>query len=287
MLHQSVKLVFPTDFSENAAAVLPIVRQLSLAFKAEVYLLHVIEPPTGIARMMSDFDENRAIAEARKQLLTFATGLGLDQDKEIDATLIAKIGKPYLKIAEAVDELGAEMVVMGTSGASGLQAVLAGSNASKVIRTSDVPVISIREARESIKTILVPVGVEPASSVKNNQAIHFAKNLGAKLEFVAFVSAEDKAEAELAVKRMTDYAQGAGAKDVAGSVVVINGSAGDAVMSYAEGAGVDLICVVADGDVPGSGYLRSIADYVVQRSAVPVLSISGHSKTSVSARTHV
>lgn len=56
------------------------------------------------------------------------------------------------------EEKKIDLVVMGTSGASGLQETLIGSNTEKVVRFSEIPVLTVREARDinSIRNILLP-----------------------------------------------------------------------------------------------------------------------------------
>ena len=54
-------------------------------------------------------------------------------------------GIPHVEIIRSADENKADIIVMGTHGRTGLSHVLLGSVAERVIRTSSIPVLSIRE----------------------------------------------------------------------------------------------------------------------------------------------
>jgi len=54
-------------------------------------------------------------------------------------------GIPHVEIISAADENNANLIVMGTHGRTGLSHVLLGSVAERVIRTSSVPVLSVKK----------------------------------------------------------------------------------------------------------------------------------------------
>ena len=54
------------------------------------------------------------------------------------------MGVPYVEIVDAARDAGAELIVMGTTGKTGIQHLLLGSVAERVVRTAEVPVLSVR-----------------------------------------------------------------------------------------------------------------------------------------------
>lgn len=139
----------PTDFSPAADAALPWADLLARAFDARLVLLHVVEvtyesllevpwsgvEPVGeaIARQL----EERARAElaARAEKLPpcetlVRTGLGAGLSRQ--------------RIVEAAADVGADVIVMGTHGRTGVDRILFGSVAEHVVRTSPVPVLTVR-----------------------------------------------------------------------------------------------------------------------------------------------
>jgi nucleotide-binding universal stress UspA family protein len=143
-------ILAPTDFSPAADAALPWADLLARAFNARLVLLHVVEvtyetllevpwgggfEPVGdaIARQL----EERARAElaARAEKLPpcetlVRTGLGAGLSRQ--------------RIVEAAADVGADLIVMGTHGRTGVDRILFGSVAEHVVRTSPVPVLTVR-----------------------------------------------------------------------------------------------------------------------------------------------
>jgi nucleotide-binding universal stress UspA family protein len=62
-------------------------------------------------------------------------------------TVVTEIveGNPYKEILEYVAEHDIDMIIMGTHGRSGLDRVVMGSVAERVVRRSPVPVLTVRD----------------------------------------------------------------------------------------------------------------------------------------------
>jgi nucleotide-binding universal stress UspA family protein len=69
----------------------------------------------------------------------------LDQaeEKDIPATEAIRLGVPHEIIREYIDENDVDLVVMGTHGRTGLEHTLLGSTTERVVRTVDVPVLTV------------------------------------------------------------------------------------------------------------------------------------------------
>jgi len=57
-------------------------------------------------------------------------------------------GEPYESVLDYADEHDIDIIVMGTHGRTGLDHHLLGSVTEKVVRTSDVPVLTVRASGE-------------------------------------------------------------------------------------------------------------------------------------------
>ena len=97
--------------------------------------------------------------EATDEIVAAAEGRGLDATAEV------REGTPYREIHGYADEVGADLVVVGTHGASRASQPLVGSTAERVIATADVPVLVARAGGQEVdlagdadrfETILVP-----------------------------------------------------------------------------------------------------------------------------------
>ena len=142
-------IIVPTDFSEYANNAFDFACSIAEHSKGEVTLLHVIEYP-----VMSIFNST---GEISMETITDAYIVNLKEraDEELNRRLTnpsypnvrikkqVRIGNPYENIARLIEQSGADLVVMGTKGASGLRELFIGSNAEKVVRFAKCPVITV------------------------------------------------------------------------------------------------------------------------------------------------
>ena len=145
-------IVVPHDFSSSANHAAAIARDEAKAHNAKLQLLHVIDLPvqfqpdtvivpeqTGAPISVKDY----AIAQAETHLADLVARLAKDG---VTASSFIRIGNPVDEILRFVEESGIDLIVMGTHGRSGLAHLLVGSVAERVVRTSKVPVLTIRHA---------------------------------------------------------------------------------------------------------------------------------------------
>ncbi len=139
------RIVCPTDFSERAA---PAERQavgLAKAMGAEVVLVHVaIEAP--LWREGLNTRDVRAVFETQRKWAAdtlAARALALAADGVVARTVV-RVGRPWDEIVRLAAEEHADMIVMGTQGRTGLDRLLLGSVAERVIRRAPCPVLTVR-----------------------------------------------------------------------------------------------------------------------------------------------
>ncbi len=140
------KILFPTDFSEGSAVAVPYVRDLAEKYGARVYVLHVLyDVAKASGWYVPTIDMEKFYAELRKsaeeEIVKFVKE-NLGNLSDIETTVAT--GMPSDNIIGFVEENGMDLVVMGTHGRSGINRVLFGSTASKVVRHSQCPVLTVR-----------------------------------------------------------------------------------------------------------------------------------------------
>ena len=113
-------------------------------------LLHVIDLPTAIKPdtvIVPDATgapvnvREYAVASAEAHLEDIVARLAKDG---VTATPFIRVGNPVDEIARFVEEEKVSLVVMGTHGRTGLQHLLVGSVAERVVRTATCPVLTVR-----------------------------------------------------------------------------------------------------------------------------------------------
>ncbi len=143
-------LLVPHDFSSSANHAAAIARDESKLHGARLLLLHVIDLPTSIKPdtvIVPDATgapvnvKDYAIASAEAHLQDIVARLAKDG---VTATPFIRVGNPVDEINSFVDEEKVSLIVMGTHGRTGLQHLLVGSVAERVVRTATCPVLTVR-----------------------------------------------------------------------------------------------------------------------------------------------
>jgi nucleotide-binding universal stress UspA family protein len=146
---QSFKhILVPTDFTKSSAAALELAIGIAKVFDAKLTLLHVWELP--IYPYM-DFMLNSSVISEVEDAANKGLARAVEQLRKTvpEAQGKLKNGLPWQSILEAVDELGADLVVMGTHGRHGLSRLTLGSVAERVVRLSHVAVLTVHAGAEA------------------------------------------------------------------------------------------------------------------------------------------
>ncbi|WP_327053804.1 universal stress protein [Halomicrococcus gelatinilyticus] len=141
------RILVPTDGSEVAANAAARAFELAAAFDAELHVLSVANPNALAPDARTPRITGRLEREAEKvvgETASRARQHGVDS-----VTAEARLGTPHSAILDYADEHDVDLVVMGTQGRTGLRRHLLGSVTAKVVRLSDVPVLTVRRPAEA------------------------------------------------------------------------------------------------------------------------------------------
>jgi nucleotide-binding universal stress UspA family protein len=147
----SVKTILvPTDFSEGSQAALDYAVTLAKSFHAKIVLLHVIETTTytmtEALQLVNVYDVVKTAVEPVLDQMVKDL-----QQRDLSASRSIAQGAAAHEIVSQAREAGADLIVMGTHGRRGVNHLLVGSVAERVVRTADCPVLTVRTP-ESGKT---------------------------------------------------------------------------------------------------------------------------------------
>lgn len=157
-MQQITRVLTPIDFSENATTVLKAAAYVAGAFKAELHLVFVVQnfedysgffvPPVNLPNL-----EEELFASAEQQMEAFVkenteacTAAGVTNLSS--KVLAGDVGEEVLRYA---DQKKVQLIVMGTHGYKGLERIMFGSVADKVVKTANCPVMTINPYREGAK----------------------------------------------------------------------------------------------------------------------------------------
>ncbi len=139
-------ILVPTDFEPASKDALELALTLARACDATVTLLHVWEIP--IYPYM-DFMLNSTVIAGVEDAATKSLDAALDEVRKVmpGARGVLKHGLPWGTILDAIKELKPDLVVMGTHGRHGVGHVFLGSVAERIVRSSEVPVLTVHAAK--------------------------------------------------------------------------------------------------------------------------------------------
>lgn len=145
------KILFPTDFSDTSKHALTYAISLAREYRAELLLVHVIDNSLDYSFAYSGMTPYQAPLQDYYSDIRERTQQLLDEiiEKEVDLTTKTgtevAFGTPHREITELAKERGADLIVIGTHGRSGLGHLLIGSTAEKVVREAPCPVLTVRK----------------------------------------------------------------------------------------------------------------------------------------------
>jgi nucleotide-binding universal stress UspA family protein len=149
------KILYATDFSENSKWALTYALSLAQKYNAKIYILHVIQQPTYPLGMYAEisFDAmdkfNRDISGVTEKEMKNLCEVELQGFKNYESIILN--GIPFIEIIRTAKEKEADLIVVGTHGRTGLDYVLFGSTAEKVVRKASCPVLSVRLPGREVK----------------------------------------------------------------------------------------------------------------------------------------
>lgn len=140
------RILVPIDFSEHSKKALQYAIPFAEQFKASIDLLYVVEPtiyPADFSFGQVGFpnveDELRQRgAEELNALIAKEIG------KRVPAKQVIRTGKAFYEIREYAREESMDLIIIATHGHSGVEHVLFGSTAEKVVRHAPCPVLVVR-----------------------------------------------------------------------------------------------------------------------------------------------
>lgn len=136
------KLLIAVDLSEDSPEVAERARGLAEGSGAELHVIHVIEPLSfaygGDIPMDFSGIQDEIHQQATQQLAKFGETWKIPADRQYIV-----LGRPEVEIHEKAEEIGADLIVVGSHGRYGL-ALLMGSTANGVLHGASCDVLAVR-----------------------------------------------------------------------------------------------------------------------------------------------
>jgi nucleotide-binding universal stress UspA family protein len=180
-------ILFPTDFSPASDAALPFAVALAKIYGSTILMAHALprEPMLQVVPDRVPAQDDQDWQQAREKLAECTRKLALG---DIPCKALLDRGDLSDVIPAMIEEYGADLVVLGTHGRRGVSKLVLGSDAERIYRSAQCPVLTVGPkakagAEWKPRRILCPVEITPHDSGRDPEpALHYALSLAEENE---------------------------------------------------------------------------------------------------------
>jgi nucleotide-binding universal stress UspA family protein len=268
------KILVPTDFSDQAENALKVAAQLAKKYGSEIYLLHILEIPLQEVDPMSSYSSLPEAVFFMK--LAHQKFEKLKEKKYLDGLVVHEtvdfheIFKGVFHVAKKHE---VDLIIMGSSGVSGLREMLIGSNTEKVVRTSETPVLVIKNDHKNfeVNDFVFASDFKDESKKTYEKALTFAKALDAKMHLLMVNTPTKFITSGDANKRIQNFVSSFNFSNY--SINIYNDiSIEKGVMNFSQSINADLIGMSTHGRQGISHFFNgSISEDLVNHAKRPVI----------------
>jgi len=135
-------VLLPTDGSEGTRAAVDHAIAHANGYDAALHVLHVVDARIGVAHETTPEVVFEALEKQGRQAIEDVKSQAKSGSVETIEGVVAR-GDPHRAILDYAEAEAIDIIVMGTHGRTGLDHYLIGSVTEKVVRRSDVPVLTV------------------------------------------------------------------------------------------------------------------------------------------------
>jgi len=145
MIHLS-KILCPTDYSSTSDNAVRYAVEFARKVGAYVRFIHIISSANPLEKLTAG-QEGSIVPNEEDDVLpeSFSRILMAEKQKGLNADIRVLKGDAPKVIAQQATSWGADLIIMGSHGRSGLHRLIMGSVAEEVFRSSDIPVLLVKQ----------------------------------------------------------------------------------------------------------------------------------------------
>ena len=271
------KIIVPIDFSDHSEFALKAAAKLAKRNNSELLALHMLEMSDALLTTTDNEHNQKIIFFLKLAEKRFNEFLEKDYLKDIKVVPIVKHFKVFSEVNDVAKEHNANLIVMGSHGASGLKEFFVGSNTERVVRNSDIPVLVVKNEVVDINfdTIIFATdfGEEDIKPYINASKLFGKSDSKMILLYINLPNENFRSSLEIE-SRIADFLQAAdGNLDSINNVAYqADYSVEQGVLNFANKAGADLIAISTHGRKGISHFFAgSIGEDIANHSILPVM----------------
>lgn len=267
------KIIVPVDFSEQSKFAIQAAADLAKKHKAEILVLHMLELNQTMISSSEGFHPEQTVFLLKLAEKRFKDFLDMPCLEGIKVTPIIKHFKVFSEVNEVAEQHRADLIIMGSHGSDGLKEIFVGSNAERVVRTADIPVIIIKEELKDFKIerFVFACNFKDESLEAFHKAKSFAELLSAEIELIYInTPGDDFLSNKDAYEQINKFLSKANAGQ---QVEIYNDySVEKGILNYSQSILADMIGIPTHGRKGLSHFfMGSIGEDIANHSKIPVV----------------
>lgn len=269
------KIIVPTDLHPATEVALSVAADIARVYGASITLLHTVaypvhsvayagSVPVTTDSMVRDFYDAEKEAETEMRRL-------ISHEKYQDVDIELKLITNGDGVVADVTGRPADLIVLTSHGASGLEELFFGSNAEAIVRHAHCPVLVVKEAIEHFQPTTIFCAIDTDDRLKTTHHYPFQMGEQGLQQFLYVFTPTDGKVADGIRDWMGDFAKANGITEYDLALRDAK-SVYEGVINYAEETKADLIVLFTHGH-KGLRHLisGSVAEDVLNHAKTPVL----------------
>jgi nucleotide-binding universal stress UspA family protein len=273
-------ILVPTDLSTASNFAMDHAVGIAGLFDNQITLLYVVEE-SFFKSIFSGGMEKSVMLDTINNKLNEKAAAIKEANPNLTVNTLVREGKVYKQIIEVSQTYACDSIVMGFSGASGMERFM-GSTTTRVLKSSEVPVVVVKDVKSSLKyeKIVLPIDLTRESRQKVDWAAHIAKQYNSEIHVIMeieqdeFLAKKVKGSLKQVEKILTKHGVNFVSKILDDNQYPEH--FGQDVVQYAEEISADLIMIMTQKETGVTDYLRigSFARHIIHESKnIPVMGI--------------
>lgn len=271
------KIIVPVDFSIYSEYALKAAASLAKKNNATIYALHMLDFHESTFSESVNFQHEKIAFLLKLAEKNFNKFLEKDYLKDVEVKAIIKNFKVFKEINAIADEVGADFIIMGSQGASGLKEFFVGSNTEKVVRYATIPVLVIKEELVDFEfsDVVFATDLSSESIPAFQRALKTFQIFNAQehLVFVNLPNEDFKTTSEMQEMAHDFLLEAEGNVDRMVAInYVCDRTVNQGIVNFSNAIGADLIAVTTHGRSGLSLFFSgSVSEDLANHSTLPVL----------------
>ncbi len=273
------KILVPVDFGEQSLIALDQSYNIARMVNAEIYILHVITENNALWGLFNKKEQGDFEEKLKVKLTEFAGFI--EQKSGIKVTPMVEKGKLVETIINTAEKLNVKFLIVGTTGSTDIKQKVVGSNALKIIREANFPVITIKgkHHRAGCKNIVLPLDLTKETREKVTNAIHCAKYFNSVVHAVTVNTTSDTYimnRLKMQLEQVSNYIKANGVECTQNFISSESGNENmcNALLDFSHKVEADLIIIMTQQETEVIKYfVGSLAKEIIHNFDVPVMSI--------------